>query len=290
MSDLPRQPRPLVGAAKGGRAAPQPARPLRPVGPAATTASQIASEAQKLKAQIEQKLAVFEKQDHFAILGLQRNATKEQVKAAYNALARIFHPDRLARFQLGALAPGVGTIFARLSEAQAILTNDARRAEYLDRLEAARTGSARGADQARQLMEAEAAFRKGEAALRQGQIALAEEQFRRSTELNPEEGEHHALLAWAIYQADRSQVEAVKRKLQSAITLAPKNPRPLAVIGEVFLCEGEIDRAITAFRRALELREGYAEAQRGLRLALMRKEKAPAEAKSGRWLGWFRKS
>jgi Flp pilus assembly protein TadD len=241
------------------------------------TASQVAQltpEARALKQQIDEKLAKLERLDMFAILGLRRDATKEQVRAAYLTHAKTFHPDRLASFKLTPLRADVERIFARLSEAQAMLLDDRRRHTYLEKLDGAAHGSAA---KAHQLLEAERVFQQGEAALRSRQYALAEEHFRQSVELNPEEGEHHALLAWAMFQNPahvRAAIsETVKQGLTRAIKLSRNNPRPYYLIGEVFLAENDLDRAVGSFRRALELKDGYVDAERGLRLASMRREK-----------------
>jgi hypothetical protein len=96
-------------------------------------------------------------------------------------------------------------------------------------------------------------------------------------ELNPEEGEHHALLAWAMFQnpahVPAAISETVKQGLTRAIKLSRNNPRPYYLIGEVFLAENDLDRACGSFRKALELKEGYVDAERGLRLASMRRGK-----------------
>ncbi len=64
-----------------------------------------------------------EKRDYYEVLGLQKNATKEQIKAAYRKLALQHHPDRNG-------SPGAEGKFKELSEAYAVLSDDNKRAEY----------------------------------------------------------------------------------------------------------------------------------------------------------------
>ncbi len=71
--------------------------------------------------------------DLFHVLGLPRAAEPSAVKRRYYELCRRFHPDRFAGKALGSFQHRIEAIFARLSEAQATLTNPERRAQYLAR-------------------------------------------------------------------------------------------------------------------------------------------------------------
>lgn len=61
------------------------------------------------------------KQDYYTILGLQKGATKEEVKKAFRKLAAKYHPDKQT---------GDETKFKEISEAYAVLSDDKKRAEY----------------------------------------------------------------------------------------------------------------------------------------------------------------
>ena len=51
---------------------------------------------QALAAQIEKRFDELRtKPDHFSTLGIDRNASRDQVKTAFLSLAKVFHPDRL---------------------------------------------------------------------------------------------------------------------------------------------------------------------------------------------------
>lgn len=64
-----------------------------------------------------------EKRDYYEVLGLQKNATKEQIKDAYRKLALQYHPDRNK-------SPDAEGKFKGISEAYAVLSDDNKRAEY----------------------------------------------------------------------------------------------------------------------------------------------------------------
>jgi cytochrome c-type biogenesis protein CcmH/NrfG len=271
---------PASSKSSGFGASPTTKAGLGPPPVAPDTGPPLSPEAAALKKQINDRAATLDKQNNFEVLGIGRDVSREQVKAAYIALARVFHPDRLAQFKLEKLRPTVETIFARMSDAQAVLMDDSKRAEYVRTLD----GKAKGdAEKARKLFEAEEQFRQGELALRRKEFEQACEHFRKSMELNPEEGEHVALYGYALYQTTPMEkrpfmLEKVRAILMKGIKLGPQNPRPHCLAGEIFLAENELDRAVHHFRVALELREDYVDAERGVRLAMMRKEK---EGKKG---------
>ena len=68
--------------------------------------------------------------DHYTLLGLQRDASLDEIKRAYRHLAMRHHPDRTQN------NPQDTEIFKAVAVAFAILSNPERRAEY-DRLLAA---------------------------------------------------------------------------------------------------------------------------------------------------------
>src|SRR5487761_423704 len=68
-------------------------------------------------------MATAEKRDYYEVLGLQKDATKEQIKGAYRKLALQYHPDRNK-------APSAEERFKEISEAYAVLSDDAKRAQY----------------------------------------------------------------------------------------------------------------------------------------------------------------
>lgn len=64
-----------------------------------------------------------EKRDYYEVLGVQKDATGEQIKGAYRKLALQYHPDRNK-------SPGAEERFKEISEAYAVLSDDAKRAQY----------------------------------------------------------------------------------------------------------------------------------------------------------------
>ncbi len=61
------------------------------------------------------------KKDYYEVLGIDKKATKEDIKKAFHKLAHKFHPDK---------SSGDAEKFKELSEAYSILSDDKKRAEY----------------------------------------------------------------------------------------------------------------------------------------------------------------
>jgi len=68
-------------------------------------------------------MAEQQKRDYYEVLGLQRNATQEQIKQAYRQLALKWHPDRNT-------APDATDRFKEVAEAYAVLSDQTKRAQY----------------------------------------------------------------------------------------------------------------------------------------------------------------
>jgi molecular chaperone DnaJ len=64
-----------------------------------------------------------EKRDYYEVLGVQKNASKDEIKDAYRKLALQYHPDRNK-------APEAEEKFKEISEAYAVLSDDEKRQQY----------------------------------------------------------------------------------------------------------------------------------------------------------------
>jgi len=64
-----------------------------------------------------------EKRDYYEVLGVSRNASKDEIKDAYRKLAMQYHPDRNK-------AVGAEEKFKEISEAYAVLSDDEKRQQY----------------------------------------------------------------------------------------------------------------------------------------------------------------
>jgi tetratricopeptide (TPR) repeat protein len=68
---------------------------------------------------------------HWEALGLPWNAPVAAVKAAHLEAVKIFHPDRYAGKKLGSYRGRLERVFRRITEARDVLSDEARRKEYV---------------------------------------------------------------------------------------------------------------------------------------------------------------
>jgi curved DNA-binding protein CbpA len=236
--------------------------------------------------------------DHFALLEVPQTANASDVKVAYFRLAKTFHPDRLAIVKLEDLRATVETCFAKIGEAFAVLSDDTRRGEYKKILAAGGEAAVKRRQEeeealARRLIDAEEHFRLGEMALRRGNHVQAQDEFRLALEMNPDEAEHHALYAWATFMGAPDKERAlhgVKQLFARALEVNKDCAPAYYYLGHVYLFQQDFARAMGQFHRAVELRPGWVEAERELRVLEMRRQKGQlATQKPGASLNPFKK-
>lgn len=246
--------------------------------PPGTTGPTMAGD--ELRRRIQALLPRLEDMSLFELLGLTESATPEQVSAAYMQGVRQFHPDRLVGLGLSDLVKEAERIMARYGEASSVLSDPKRRNEYVRKLR----GEPTEAESARNILEAEQAFRQGEVALKRGDVAKALERFNDAVKRNPAEPEYRAYLAWARYgeNASRRALLATDtlRIIREALNHRPHFARGHYWIGEIVKQQGDMDAAERAFRACLEVDKDFLEAGRELRLIEMRRSKAKPKSVS----------
>jgi DnaJ-class molecular chaperone len=140
---------------------------------------------------------ILDELDYYALMHVPRGANAVEVKRAYFASSRTFHPDANRHLQ-GELREAVGRIAKRVTEAYSVLRDPRRRAAYDRRL-------AEGKGLRIQLAEATADAGRSESVLK-GRTPQGRQFFARA-------------------EADRQRgdLAAALRNLQTALTFEPDN-------------------------------------------------------------------
>jgi curved DNA-binding protein CbpA len=252
---------------EGAASAPRRAVRLTPRGADPERADEVRALIAQRQLQHEQGL------DHFQLLGISADASPDDAREAYFALARQLHPDRLAALGIDDGTRDAQRLFAQVNTAFSILSDRARREEYVAVLRrggeaALRADQARAEAMAKRIIEGEGAFQRGEAALRGGQLELAIAELARAIELNPDEGDYRAALAWARFCAvpDKQVIEAQTRAaLEQAIAASPNAISARFLLGRVERILGRDADALRHFqdvlRRAPQHQEAASEAR-----------------------------
>jgi DnaJ-class molecular chaperone len=150
---------------------------------------------------------IIEELDYYQLLHLDRSATPREVKAAYHATSRAFHPDA-NRHLPPPLRAAVESISKRICEAYSVLRDPERRPAYDRHL------AAGGAPRLR-LAEAE---------------AQAQSQRRELAGRTPRGRQYFALAQSDLRRGDAA---SAARNLQMALTFEPENAGFQELLGEL---------------------------------------------------------
>ena len=221
--------------------------------------------------------------DYFAALGVSRQASPEEVRAAFLEAARNAHPDRF-RASSDTVQRVAEEVFGVLSRAHETLVDPARRQLYL--LELGKDSrKAAQAEEGKRALQAELRFQEGERLLRKREYDDAVRCFAEAVALHPEEGEYHAYRGWALFLARPGNPTAEREALahlRRGRKLAPDREKPYLFLGRLHREAGRSEHAQKCFTRALQINPSSVEAVRELRLIQMRASKA--KGRIARWL------
>ncbi len=218
---------------------------------------------EKIEANLESEIEeLFARSDaaasYYGVLGVTRNVKADEIKRAYYALARRFHPDRFRSATADdAMRRRIETSFSRILQAYETLKDSATRAGYDLKLERekgrapATSSSTKRADEsapqqtAQNVMGAKSATDAPHASVAAANSAKSAPDYR------AEDCYQQGLAA-----LDRKDFALAKRYLGEAALLVPHQPRYRALYGRVLAHEKQTRRQAEAeFQAAIKLDE-----------------------------------
>lgn len=220
----------------------------------------------------------------FALLGIGLDAGKREVKRAFSELSRLFHPDAMQARGLGHVRERVGSVFAALSEAQMLLSDQDKRDQIRAAVEAGgqATSSADATAMARAAFESDVLVREGDKLLRGNRFDRALECYRRAHTLTPEEPELAAVIAWCEFNVgarSREDMIAAEKVIADVVSQAPNIARAHYFRGMLLKELGALDQALSALRKAMQLDPRLIDAERQARGIIAAKTEADARGK-----------
>lgn len=180
--------------------------------------------------------------DFYAILGVPRNATKEQIRDRFLELTRERHPDRFS----GDDKREAELEFQAITQAFNVLTNPDKRREH--DAELARPRQKETADRSQLL---KVYLSRGVKAYKAKNYLEAADNFRRATEVDSTKAMAWHHLARASSHEKRWQSQALKA-IARACELEPMKPAYHKLAGRLFAEAGNKDKALHHFRLALQ--------------------------------------
>ncbi|HTV18643.1 MAG TPA: J domain-containing protein [Polyangiaceae bacterium] len=230
--------------------------------------------------EIEEKHKAIDEQNHYEVLEIERNASPGQVAAAFGALARRWHPDRLSP-ELGDLKETAMRVFARITEAHRVISHPGSREEYDRSLDAG--GSTDDAEQAQvvRVLRAAEAFQKAEILMRKRDLDGAERFASVALAGDKDQPEYAALHAWIRARkagATEADIQQSLDVLKGAVNKQSNNVKIRYYHGGVLKLAGQENAALREFRFVAENDPSNLDAARELRLAEIRRQNPPEPA------------
>jgi len=283
-------PPPPVAQARPAPAATKPAAPAAPAAPGApkpaSALSAIIGGDPKTNAwrdSIVKRAEVIDKEDYFVVLGVPRDCTQAALQAAYFALAKQWHPDRLP-VELNDVKEIASKCFARMSEAFQTLNDIGKRNEYVKKLQ--ETASPEEQEKVARIVEAALDFQKAEVFFKKRDMVQAEHYVKKALDGDSEQAEYLALFAWITAEnrekAGNKDFAEPLRQLNAAIDREPRCERAYFYRAMLYKRQGRLEVAVRDFKKAMELNPRNVDAAREVRLYEMRGGKPePESPKSG---------
>jgi DnaJ-domain-containing protein 1 len=229
----------------------------RPPAPVVPKPTPLPDEAQ-VEMEMGQRFDQIHALDLYQVLGVSPSAAVDEVRRAYYALARRFHPDRFRNEQI---KPRAEKVFGRITEAYATLSDQETRRRYDEeekgKAERADSRPADTSDLARQN------FRSARENLEHGHFDKALGFLQNACQQDPTKAEYFALLGLTQSKNPRLRKDA-EASLLKAIELDPASASAYANLGALYERVGAIERAHAMYRKALQWDPENAIARQGL--------------------------
>ena len=242
-------PTPKIGSspppARGSALPPRPSAP--PPGVALTT------ELAAFRQRIIERVAQINDEDYFEVLGIPAGSTAAVAQAAFLALAKVWHPDRLAPQLFDVKDFGI-KIFSRMNDARATLTSPDMRDAYMLQLQRGVRHDRAPVEETNAALE----FSKAELYLKRRAYDQAEEHCRRAREAEPANADYVALLTWiAVERAGTGmqpeQIHDHIEALSLALKLNDRCERAYFYRGQLYKRLNRPDKAYQDFKATEEI-------------------------------------
>jgi tetratricopeptide (TPR) repeat protein len=244
--------------------------------------SEVQGVLRQLRHDLQQHAARAGEVDHYALLGVARDAPLAVIRNAFTSLTRRYHPDRLPS-ELSDLQPLAAQLLTRLLNAYRELSDERQRARY-DLSIPPPSSSADRQRRAKRALGADA-LRRAEQLLKHDRLGLAEAEAARALELDPENAKCIALHAWirSLLPDSGSVLEELLQRLTQSLDLDPVSVETRYYRSEILKRLDRLDEAVGEWRLIIELCPTHIEALRELRLYEMRRasQGPPKHSRSG---------
>jgi serine/threonine protein kinase len=196
---------------------------------------------------IEHLFECFQHQNDCQVLGIERGATPEEIKRAFQQKTFELHPEQHAKLADPDVRRKLSFLFTRVSEAFATLSNQRGSCPEAEPKTDPTEDAAQEAEERRKY--ADALFARAKKAFEEKEYLRTALLCREAIELAGDRANYFHLLGVALSQNRKSRLEA-EQNLKKAAKLDPRNPEYLTALGTLYENEGLRWRARTMFENA----------------------------------------
>ena len=215
---------------------------------------------QEVIAKIERLYEEYGKFGYHGVLGLQQQAvTPAELKRAYHARVKEYHPDRYLHITSPAVREKLNSIFVSLNEAYRELSKPSGTARSEPELQ----GRPQESPEEKNRNLAKTKYQEGRERLAAGDIDEAMTLLGQAAYLCESEPDYHFFYGAALFRGKK--IKEAEISVRKAVNLSPHKAPYIAELGHIYLKLGFRARARSAFERALKLDPSNSRASDGLR-------------------------
>jgi hypothetical protein len=243
--------------------APPPAAP--PAAGAPKSSDEVVDAETSAKQEIERLYEQYEREDHWQVLGIERESTQEEIASAFREKSLLYHPDGYRHIEDQGFQEKLSHVFHRLNEAHQTLSGKAQAQGYeeltkkehqyeKENKEWSAPPQEKGAAPApvRDEKEGKALFAQAKNAYLKCDYWRTIQFCQQAIEIISDQAEIYHLLAVAQKENPKWRKDA-ERNLQIAIKLDPWKPEYLVALGKLYQEAGLGTRAAKAFEQVRAL-------------------------------------
>ncbi|MBM4129344.1 MAG: hypothetical protein FJ243_04390, partial [Nitrospira sp.] len=207
---------------------------------------------------VEELYTMLATSDYYAMLGVTKWSTPDEIKRAYYKKAKEFHPDRHFSLPSETLKNKFNALFSAFTVTYKTLSDPKTRGEY-DRTPLPFAAPAEGSN----AEKAKLKFKEGEVAYKKKAFTDAAELFGQAIYLDRSVADYHFHLGLAFWKQKKFRESG--EAIGTALKLDPYNAEYMAELGHIYLELGFESRAKAAFEKAKKYDPSNERAAEGLK-------------------------
>jgi len=200
------------------------------------------------------------------VLDLQPGATSAEIKRAYHAMAKDYHPDRFLFLKSEGLREKLNVIFAYINEAYRVLS----RSESISQQQPQASAAQQESPATNTKTMAQWKYRQGRESLSNQDYENAMTLFGQAVYLDKSVPDYHYF--YGITLLRNKKIKEAEASIRKALHLSPYNADYYAELGHIYLKLGFMTRAKNAFDKALGINPSQAYAAEGMKKILALQE------------------